>query len=72
MSLVILERGFNPGTTTGLVGLDQGQGSLKVALTLLDSQEEDKENHRASYSQVCFYSGYNFHDLILKSAAGCG
>ena len=46
------ERGLDPITTTALVGLDQGQGSLKVALTLVNSNEEEKENQRSTYSQV--------------------
>ena len=59
MSLALVERGLDPLTTTGLVGLDQGQGSLKVALTLLDSENEDKENCRAKYSQVII--GHNIY-----------
>ena len=58
VSLTLLERGLTPSTTTGLIGLDQGQGSLKVALTLVSNQGEvsesvrDKENSRRStYSE---------------------
>ena len=53
VSLAIHERGMNPYETTGLVGLDQGQGSLKVGLTLVENNDdEEKENRRSKYSQV--------------------
>ena len=50
--MTMQERGLDPIDTTALVGLDQGQGSLKVALTLVNNNEEEKENQRSKYSQV--------------------
>ena len=55
VTLAVHERGLDPFATTGLVGLDGGQGSLKVALTLVENSE-DKENKRSKYSQVSLIS----------------
>ena len=49
---MLTERDLLPEQTTGLVGLDQGQGSLKVALTLTENSSERKDVKRSSYSQV--------------------
>ena len=49
VTLAVHGRGLDPFATVGLVGLDQGQGSLEVGLTLVDnSADADKEN---KYSQ---------------------
>ena len=69
VALTLLECGLTPSTTTGLIWLDQGQGSLKVALTLVSNQGEvsesdhDKENSRRStYSEgVASKDSHPFH-----------
>ena len=50
--LTINERGLDPSETTVLVGLDQGQGSLKVAVTLVNRKDGDEKQNRSKYSQV--------------------
>ena len=47
--LALQERGEDPRDITGLVGLDQGQGSLKVALTLVNKNKDDEESVRSKY-----------------------
>ena len=43
---VMKERGYNPYNTRGLVGLDDGQGMLKVGFTLQEVTDEgDDENN---------------------------
>ena len=64
VSLALQERGEDPRDITGLVGLDQGQGSLKVALTLVNNKKEDKENVRSKYSQGV--APKNFKDTSVK------
>ena len=69
VSLTLLERGLTPSTTTGLIGLDQGQGSLKVALTLVSNQcEESESDHEKENSRRSTYSeGVASKDFKLSS-----
>ena len=62
--LALQERGEDPRDITGLVGLDQGQGSLKVALTLVNKNKDDKESVRSKDSEGV--APKNFKDTSVK------
>ena len=47
-----MERGLDPSETTALVVLDHVQGSLKVAVTLVNKMDGDEKQMRSKYSQV--------------------
>ena len=64
MCLALQERGEDPRHITGLVGLDQGQGSLKVALTLVNKNQDGEESVRSKYSEGV--APKNFKDTSVK------
>ena len=71
VTLAVHERGLDPFATTGLVGLDGGQGSLKVALTLVENSE-DKENKMSKYSQVSCLKNFIYEIMYPNLKIGCG
>ena len=64
MLTTLQERGADPRDTTGLVGLDSGQGSLKVALTLVNHEGAEEDKERAKYSQVPYCGGWGASSQI--------
>ena len=53
---VIKSRGLNPGEIEPLTGLDDGQGFLKIALVVVDPDDdsEKEKGSRCKYSEVKF------------------
>ena len=47
------ERGYNPYNTRGLVGLDDGQGMLKVGFTLQEVIDEGDDENNVKLDQKC-------------------